>query len=273
MADFTSKILALLLSSNQAAKEAAANQLWDAATPAMLYARNPATSTGLTWGFIGGRFANADIANGTVALTNNATNYVVANRTTGAVTASTGTTDWINNAFQRLYEVTTSGGVVTNWIDHRTMLPGTVGSGDVVGPASATDNALPRFDGTTGKLLQGSGVLVTDNNEISGYRGDLNAQTGTTYTLVAADTGKVVEITNASAITLTMPNNLPVGWCCTVVQGGAGQISFSPASGAFRRNRQGHTRTAGQWGMTTLYVRTNAGGTAAEYVLGGDTAA
>lgn len=42
------------------------------------------------------------------------------------------------------------------------------GTGDVVGPASATDNTLPRFDTTTGKLIQGSGVVVDDSNNISG---------------------------------------------------------------------------------------------------------
>lgn len=36
------------------------------------------------------------------------------------------------------------------------------GSGDVVGPASATDNALVRFDGTTGKLIK-NGITVEDN--------------------------------------------------------------------------------------------------------------
>lgn len=40
--------------------------------------------------------------------------------------------------------------------------------GDVVGPASATDNALPRFDGETGKLIQNSGVLINDDDEVSG---------------------------------------------------------------------------------------------------------
>lgn len=34
------------------------------------------------------------------------------------------------------------------------------GSGDVVGPASATDNALVAYDGTTGKLLKNSGATV-----------------------------------------------------------------------------------------------------------------
>jgi hypothetical protein len=36
--------------------------------------------------------------------------------------------------------------------------------GDVVGPASATDNAVVRFDSTTGKLIQDSGVSISDAN-------------------------------------------------------------------------------------------------------------
>jgi hypothetical protein len=46
------------------------------------------------------------------------------------------------------------------------------GSGDVTGPASSTDNALPRFDGTTGKILQGSGVTVSDTDDLT-VPGDL----------------------------------------------------------------------------------------------------
>lgn len=42
-------------------------------------------------------------------------------------------------------------------------------SGDVAGPSSATDNAIARFDGTTGKLIQNSGVFIYDNNEVSGF--------------------------------------------------------------------------------------------------------
>jgi hypothetical protein len=40
------------------------------------------------------------------------------------------------------------------------------GSGDVVGPSSATDNALARFDATTGKLIQNSLVTVDDAGNI-----------------------------------------------------------------------------------------------------------
>lgn len=40
--------------------------------------------------------------------------------------------------------------------------------GDVVGPASATDNAISRFDTTTGKLIQNSVVTITDAGDMSG---------------------------------------------------------------------------------------------------------
>jgi hypothetical protein len=44
---------------------------------------------------------------------------------------------------------------------------GGTGSGDVVGPSSATDNAVARFDTTTGKLVQNSGVTIDDSANIS----------------------------------------------------------------------------------------------------------
>lgn len=40
-------------------------------------------------------------------------------------------------------------------------------AGDVNGPASATDNAVTRFDGTTGKLLQNSLVTISDPGSIA----------------------------------------------------------------------------------------------------------
>jgi len=40
------------------------------------------------------------------------------------------------------------------------------GSGDVVGPASSTDNAIVRFDLATGKLIQDSGATLSDTGEL-----------------------------------------------------------------------------------------------------------
>ena len=71
------------------------------------------------------------------------------------------------------------------------------GSGDVVGPASSTDNAIARFDSTTGKLLQNSGATIDDSGNIAGNNlsgtntGDQTASTidgarisGSTYSTV-----------------------------------------------------------------------------------------
>ncbi len=60
----------------------------------------------------------------------------------------------------------------------------------------------------------------------------LNAQTGTTYTAVAADSGKLVTLTNASAITLTLPPSVySVGEQINFVQLGAGQVTFAQGAG------------------------------------------
>lgn len=42
------------------------------------------------------------------------------------------------------------------------------GTGDVVGPASSTNNAIVRWDGPTGKLIKNSGVIIDDSNNITG---------------------------------------------------------------------------------------------------------
>jgi hypothetical protein len=63
----------------------------------------------------------------------------------------------------------------------------------------------------------------------------INAQTGTTYTTVLADNGKLVTQTNASAIATTIPLNAsvayPVGAQINIAQMGAGQVTISGASG------------------------------------------
>lgn len=48
------------------------------------------------------------------------------------------------------------------------VLPTGGAAGDVVGPVSASDNGVARFDTTTGKLIQGSGVFIDDSNNVTG---------------------------------------------------------------------------------------------------------
>jgi hypothetical protein len=46
----------------------------------------------------------------------------------------------------------------------------------VVNAASSTDNAVPKFDGTTGQIIQNTGVTIDDSNNVSGVA-QLNATT------------------------------------------------------------------------------------------------
>ena len=95
----------------------------------------------------------------------------------------------------------------------------------------------------------------------------------TTYTVVAADLGKLKRTTNASAVTVTLPNDQAQGFSVLFRQAAAGRITFSPASGATLHNRPGFSKTKAQWSEVSLTVDSNAGGTSAVWVLSGDTGA
>jgi hypothetical protein len=62
----------------------------------------------------------------------------------------------------------------------------------------------------------------------------INAQSGTTYTVVAGDAQKLITLSNASSITLTIASNatqaLPVGTQVTISQYGTGQVTVVGAS-------------------------------------------
>jgi hypothetical protein len=75
----------------------------------------------------------------------------------------------------------------------------------VTGPGSAVDNTLPRFDSTTGKIIQTSSVVLSDTQELSGHKTLVVNVTGTA-TLTAADSGKHYTNIGATAlVTLTLP--------------------------------------------------------------------
>jgi len=79
---------------------------------------------------------------------------------------------------------------------------GPQGPGDVNGPASATDNAVARFDGTTGKLIENSVVTVSDTGAVAGVTtlaasGAVTLSGLTASTALALDASKnVVSVTN-----------------------------------------------------------------------------
>lgn len=85
--------------------------------------------------------------------------YVTSVGATSPVTSSGGTTPTI--AMPAANGTTNGYLTSTDWTTFST-----ISSGGVVGPASATDNAITRFDGTTGKLVQNSTVTLDDNGNV-----------------------------------------------------------------------------------------------------------
>ena len=96
---------------------------------------------------------------GTLVIANGGTNGT-ATPTAGAVAYGTGTAYGFTAAGTAGQVLTSAGAGVPTWT--------TNAGGDVTGPASSTDNAIARFDGTTGKLIQNSVTTIDDTGNASG---------------------------------------------------------------------------------------------------------
>lgn len=163
------------------------------------------------------------------------------------------------NFVPTLLGVSSSDGVtpVEVWVDpvtHRLLVDvsGASGTGDVVGPASSTDNAIARYDGTTGKLLQNSAVVIADTTgNMSGMQqitvGTVGGATGI-YNLRGTTSGTISITANAVAGTYT--------WVLPAAQGGAGTYLKNDGSG----NLSWDTPSGGGSGtVTTVSVATANG--------------
>ena len=96
---------------------------------------------------------------------------------------------------------------------------------------------------TTGNLTGGNANTST----ISGFAANVATITGG-YNLTAADNGKIIQSTAATAISIAIPTGLPTGFNCTIVQMGAGQITFT---GTYL-NRGNFTKTASQYAVVSI---------------------
>jgi len=112
------------------------------------------------------------------------------------------------------------------------------GTGDVVGPASATDNAIARYDGTTGKLIQDSGITIADgaSGTLAGTNSGDVALAGTPdYITISGQTITRGAIDLASDVT----GDLPLA-------------NLAPASDASRLLGRGSAGGAGDYQELTL---------------------
>lgn len=232
--------------------------------------------------------ANAALALTAAPSTGNRFDLVVARLATGTVTVTyiTGTASTTNPTFPTItdndvvlaaiYRRTSQSIVSNDIIDKRTFVPSqttlsivnadvnasaaiaysklnlasSITSADIVNGTIATvdiaDNAI-----TTGKLATGAAQ--------AGFRSVANQQTGTTYTLGLSDLGGMVELSNTSPITVTVPLNSAVAFTIgdriDLLQTNTGQVTVQGASGVTVNSESSKTKLNGRWAAATLIKR------------------
>ena len=136
---------------------------------------------------------------------NNKLSTAVTSATAGtgmSVSASTGPVTFTNTAPDQTVVLTAGTGISTSGTYPNFTITNTSPSlgGDVVGPTGATDNAVARYDTTTGKLLQNSTVLISDSGGVSGVT-TLAASTSVTTPIVQASNSAGLSLKNSAGTT------------------------------------------------------------------------
>ena len=93
----------------------------------------------------------------------------------------------------------------------------------------ATPSSLPSQTGNSGKYLTTNGTATSWGAAVSTLDVTFNAQTGTTYSLVATDANnKLVTLSNASTVTVTVPNGIfTTGQQINLQRLGAGAVNIA----------------------------------------------
>ena len=242
------------LAAAQVSAEVPVNENNTALGQAFCFSKNAVTTTGLTQGYNGGNYNVTTVADGTVALTASATNYLVVHRTTLVVSSSTATTNWNDSTtYGRMARGVTSASVITSYTDERYSPGGifaTAGSaspvtsvagrtGAVVVVAADLADFSETVDDRVAVLVVGSGgVRKTYDDPGNTLTLDaehfVNAQTGTTYTYLTGDRAKLVTHSNAAAIAGALPvaggTTFPAGWFADIQNRGVGTLTITPTT-------------------------------------------
>jgi len=103
---------------------------------------------------------------------------------------------------------------------------------------------------TAGQILTAAEMTAVATAMIA-----INAQTGTSYTTVLGDDGKLITCDNASAITLTIPPNgtvaYGIGTQLNIMQLGAGQVTIAAGAGVTLRSAGSKLKTQAQYAVAT----------------------
>jgi len=108
----------------------------------------------------------------------------------------------------------------------------------------------------TRQVFTASQVLTaTEQNALATAMIAINAQTGTTYTTVLTDDGKLITCDNAASIALTIPPNSSVaygiGTQINIMQLGAGTVTITAGAGVTLRSDGSKLKTNAQYAVAT----------------------
>lgn len=196
----------------QASAEVLVNGVHETLESGAVYGKAHLTTSGLTWGYYGGRWGGFSVAAGTFTLTGSSANYIVVEIATGVTTCSASNTNWNDSAnYARVYKLTTSASAVTATEDHREG-PGGIkgaagaGGGDMVLASVQTNTGAKTFNDATLKLAgssSGAGTLKAPA-AASTYTWTLPAATGTLlYSGGALGTPASGTLTSCTGLPLT----------------------------------------------------------------------
>lgn len=102
-----------------------------------------------------------------------------------------------------------------------------------VADALSGTEIMPVVQGGAAKSLAVDSLLArpVPSKAVTGEIAGVNPQVGAAYALQATDKGCLVVCTNANAITVSVPIGFKANTVLYIKQGGAGQVTLSPASG------------------------------------------
>ena len=193
----------------------------------------------------------ASLANGTITLGSVYTTTTIKGTVAGAT--FTGRQTFTGGITAANLQVT-SGATFTS----RASFSGGLTANNIFASSGVTFNSTSAYTGLATFSNGINGVTASFTGSVSsnaGYQitsGAINAQTGTTYSLLTTDNGKIITWNNnTSGVTLTVPSGLPIGFNTTVIQTGTGSVGIT-GSGVTMNSFEGKLRIVGQHGAVSI---------------------
>jgi hypothetical protein len=198
---------------------------------ATCYAKSPVTTSGLTWGYFGGRWGGFLVADGALTLADAEANYISVAVATGALSAEIAINsppapvNWDDTVnYRHVYKVTTAGGAVVAIEDHRNGpggvlagLKGDTGGTGPQGPIGATgaDSTVPGPTGPAGADGTGTGDVVGPAGSVDGRLALFDGVTGKLLKEAAVSLAALAQLDLAQAWTKAQRGAAPAGLTST----------------------------------------------------------